>query len=146
MSLASGQTAAEKGKKIVDEMLTALGGEKFLSMKDRVESGRAYSFYRERLSGLSRAKIYTRYLIPDKPGTVALEERQAFGKDKDDDSGVIFALGKGWRYSFRGAQPMPEDLLQRFEESTLRNVFYILRQRLKEPGMTVDFRGNEGAR
>ncbi len=31
-------------------------------MEDRVENGRAYSFYNDRLSGLSIAKIYTRYV------------------------------------------------------------------------------------
>ena len=56
------ETKQERGKKIVEEALAAMGGDKFLEMKDRVESGRAYSFYRDRLTGLSVAKIYTRYL------------------------------------------------------------------------------------
>src|SRR5258706_2745248 len=91
-TLASAQSTAEKrGKAVIDDAIKALGGEKFLSMKDRVESGRAYSFYREELSGLSIAKIYTRYL------TVALgktgeelgsRERQAFGKN--EESAVLF--------------------------------------------------------
>src|SRR5438128_384168 len=56
-------TSAERGKQIIDRAIAALGGNNFLHMQDRVESGRAYSFYREQLSGLSLAKIYTRYLI-----------------------------------------------------------------------------------
>jgi hypothetical protein len=63
-------TAAEtpsltKGRKVVDDAIAALGGNKFLEMQDRVESGRAYSFYRDNLSGLSIAKIYTRYITVD---------------------------------------------------------------------------------
>ena len=62
-SLALGaETKQERGKRVIDEAVAALGGDKFLTMVDRVESGRAYSFYRDRLTGLSVAKIYTRYL------------------------------------------------------------------------------------
>ena len=73
------ETNLERGKRVVDEALAALGGEKFLAMADRIESGRAYSFYRERLSGLSLAKIYTRYLTrpePPVPGYLGVRERQ----------------------------------------------------------------------
>ena len=57
------QTQAEKrGKELIDKTVQALGGENFLKMADRVETGRAYSFYREQISGLSIAKIYTRYI------------------------------------------------------------------------------------
>jgi hypothetical protein len=139
---ASAETNQERGKRIVDEAVAALGGDNFLRMQDRVESGRAYSFYREELNGLSIAKIYTRYLIrpePPVPGFIGVREREAFGKK--EDSAVILADGKGYDISFRGARPLPDDRLERFKESTLRNVFYILRQRLGEPGLIMDFRG-----
>src|SRR5262249_53268835 len=62
--------ADKRGKQVIDDAVAALGGAKFLAMEDRVEAGRAYSFYREQLSGLSIAKIYTRYLgvAPGKTG------------------------------------------------------------------------------
>ena len=46
-------------------MIYALGGDAFRNMRTRTETGRAYSFYREQLSGLSVARIYTKYLAPD---------------------------------------------------------------------------------
>ena len=141
---ASAETNQERGKRIVDEAVAALGGDNFLQMQDRVESGRAYSFYREELNGLSIAKIYTRYLIrpePPVPGFVGVREREAFGKK--EDSAVILADGKGYDITFRGARPLPDDRLERFKESTLRNVFYILRQRLGEPGLIMEFRGTD---
>ena len=55
------ETAQEKGKRIVNECLDALGGDRYLKMQTREEAGRAYSFYHEQLTGLSIAKIYTRY-------------------------------------------------------------------------------------
>src|SRR5581483_1352080 len=62
--LAGGSTFAEtneqRGKRVVNEALAALGGEHYLAMRDRLEAGRAYSFYNENLTGLALAKIYTR--------------------------------------------------------------------------------------
>src|SRR4051794_12157040 len=81
------ETDLQRGKRVVDEALAALGGDKFLAMTDRIESGRAYSFYRAELTGLAIAKIYTRYrTVPN--GKVAVEERQGFGKK--EDSSVLF--------------------------------------------------------
>lgn len=136
------ETSPERGKRVVDEALQALGGKNFLEMQDRIESGRAYSFYRGELNGLSLAKIYTRYLIRPEPpvaGFFGIRERQNFGKK--EDSGVIFSDGKGYEITFRGARPLPDATVERHKETTLRNVFYILRQRLGEPGLLIESRG-----
>jgi len=141
---ARAETNLERGKRLIDETVAALGGANFLHMQDRVESGRAYSFYRERLNGLSIAKIYTRYLIrpePPVPGFLGVREREAFGKK--EDSAVLFAEGQGFDVTFRGARPLPDEVLARFRESTLRNVFYILRERLGEPGLILESRGSD---
>jgi hypothetical protein len=142
---AAAQTPAEvRGKKIVDEALQALGGENFLTMQDRIESGRAYSYYRDQISGLSIAKIYTRYITvaPDKTGElIGQRERQAFGKN--EDSFVLFTENGGWDVTWRGAKEMPKDRQDRYVESTLRNILYIFRQRLHEPGMIFELRGSD---
>jgi hypothetical protein len=133
------ETDAQRGRRVVDEALAALGGEKYVGMIDRVESGRAYSFFREQLSGLSKATIYTRYRAVPK-AQLAVEERQSFGKDQDWS--VLFTPeGEGYELTFRGARPIAEDRLARYKETTVRNVFYILRHRLKEPGMSFESRG-----
>ena len=142
--VAHAETNLERGKRVVDEALAALGGDNFLHMQDRVESGRAFSFYREKLSGLSVAKIYTRYLIrpePPEPAFFGVREREAFGKK--EDSAVLFIDGQGYDVTFRGARPLTDEVLQRFKETTLRNVFYIFRQRLGEPGLILESRGSD---
>src|SRR5580698_8730009 len=136
------QTAAEKrGKELIDGAVQALGGENFLHMQDRIESGRAYSFYREQISGLSIAKIYTRYITvaPGKSGEeVGQRERQAFGKN--EDSSVLFTENGGWEVNWRGSKELEKDRLDGYRDTTLRNVLYIFRQRLKEPGMIFESR------
>ena len=143
--IVSAQNAQEKGKRIIDETLAALGGEKYLSMRDRIETGRAYSFYNDQLRGLSVATIYTRYLTrpePPKADFLGVRERQAFGK-KEDSAILFLEDGKGWQLTFRGARPVKADLVARFRDTTQRNVFYILRQRLGEPGLIFESRGSD---
>ncbi len=133
-----------RAKKIIDDAVQALGGDKFLTMEDRVESGRAYSFYREQLSGLSIAKIYTRYITIAEGKTgedLGVREKQAFGKA--EDSGVLFREDSAWEFTYRGARIMEPDRIARYQDSTLRNIFYILRQRLHEPGMIFESRGSD---
>jgi hypothetical protein len=139
------QTQAEqRGKQLIDQSVQALGGENFLNMQDRIESGRAYSYYRDQISGLSIAKIYTRYITvaPGKSGEeVAQREREAFGKN--EDSSVLFTENGGWEINWRGSKELEKDRLDRYRDTTLRNVLYIFRQRLKEPGMIFESRGAE---
>jgi hypothetical protein len=139
------QTQSEiRGKKIVDDALAALGGNTFLSMADRTEIGRAYSYYHDQISGLSVAKIYTRYRTVE-PAKSSAElgqiEREVFGKT--EDTSVLFLEDAGWDISWRGNKPMEQERFDRYRESTLRNVLYIFRQRLHEPGMIFEAQGSE---
>lgn len=134
--------AVEKGKQIVAEAVAALGGDAFLKMRNRLEEGRVYSFYNDKLSGLSRAKIYTQYL--DKPSAkgLSVREKQLFGKD--EDTSIVFdENGEGWDVTFRGARPLPAATMQRYLDSTPRNILYLLRTRLQEPGMTIEAVGSD---
>jgi hypothetical protein len=137
-------TAEQRGRRIVERALAALGGPRFLAMEDRVETGRAYSFYREELKGLSLAKIYTRYLPrpePPVPGFAGVRERDVFGKKQDNY--VLFTEADAWEVTFRGARPLPDERTRAYRDSTLRNIFYILRQRMTEPGLTFLSQGSD---
>ncbi len=134
------ETAQQRGKRVVEEALKAAGGNAYLAMQDRVESGRAYSFYREQLEGLSIATIYTRYLTPV-AGKPSVRERQNFGKDQY--AGILFNEEGAWEITFRGVRMLEQKRIENWRDGTLRNVFYILRQRLNEPGMDFYSRGSD---
>ncbi len=138
------QEREARGRRLIEQALEALGGARFRALQDRVESGRAYSFYREELSGLARTTIYTRYLSAQAVGAgeLRVEERQSFGNNEDRGA-VLFTTSQAYQITFRGARPLPPDTVQRYRETTLCNVFYILRQRLDEPGLLVEWRGSD---
>jgi len=138
-----GQTAEtrdQRGKRVVYEALAALGGDAYLHMNDRVESGRVYSIYRNQISGADRATIYTRYLAPV-PEKVEVREREDFGPK--EDSGFLFLEDSAWEFNFHGERPMDDDKYASYRYSTLRNVLYILRQRLNEPGIAYYSQGTD---
>ncbi len=106
-----------KGKQVVADAIAALGGDKFLDMQDRVESGRAYSFYRDRLSGLSIAKIYTRYITVDPTKSnhdLGVRERQAFGKN--EDWALVLREDSGANITYRGPKELPMEDFERYRE------------------------------
>ena len=137
------QTQAEiKGKKIIEDSIAALGGKAFLAIADRTESGRAYSYYHDEISGLSIAKIYTRYLTvdPSKSGAeLGQREKEVFGKN--EDTSVLFLEDQGWDTNWRGSKQMEPERFDRYRDSTIRNVLYLFRQRLQEPGMIFESQG-----
>lgn len=137
----SADTAAERGKKVVNEALEALGGDKFVAMEDRIEEGRAYSFYRSRLTGLSRAKIYTRYLKSAVGEEIGQRERQVFGKD--ETYYLLFLEDKAFSVTYRGAAPLPDERFRKYANSTRNNILYVLHNRLKEPGLIFESRGSD---
>jgi len=137
------ETPEQRGKRVVDECVQALGGDRYLNMETRVETGRAYSFYRESLTGLSIAKIYTRYDsgVSDTAHNLAQHERDNFGKK--EDYGTLFTDKEAWDITYRGARPLPDERFARYKATTLRDVFYILRVRLHESGWIIESKGSD---
>jgi hypothetical protein len=133
------ETAKDRGKRLLNNTIEALGGEAFRSMSTRTETGRAYSFYHEKLSGLSIARIYTKYMEPDGKSPIYELQRQVFGKKQED--AVIFTTNDAYDVTYRGAKPLTEQQIQQFRDTTLHDVFYILRERIAEPGFEVEGSG-----
>lgn len=134
----------EQGKQLVLESLKTLGGDAFLKMRNLTQSGRAYAFYRQDLSGLA---VFTRYenyepLPADAPPDWLPVSR----RDVYTEKGDYFALyknGKGWEVTFRGARPLPKDRVEQYRDSMRRNYFYFLRYRLNEPDLYFYYKGTE---
>ncbi len=138
--LGTAQSTADKGKDVVNRSLAALGGDRFLNMRYRQASGRIYSFFRDELSALDVAKIYTEYSDNAPKDGVAIRERQLLGKKKDYS--FLFLQKEGWDITFRGARPIEDEKWERYVRTTQSDILYILKVRHNEPGMTFDYIGS----
>lgn len=144
LALTAGRLYAEpspKGRAILNKTVDALGGDRFRNLTSRTETGRAYSFYRERITGLSAAEIHTRYLPANTPGKLRMLQRQSFGKKQEES--IITNAAEAWELSYKGATPFADERLAQFHETTLRDIFYILRERLDEAGLEIDSLGTD---
>lgn len=138
-TLLRGETAKDRGKRLIDQTVEGLGGDAFRNMRTRTEIGRASSFYREQLTGFAVAHLYTKYLEPDQSTAIHQFQRQVFGKHLED--AVIFTRSEAYEVTYRGARPLADDKVTQYHESTLHDIFYILRERLSEPGMEFEGSG-----
>jgi hypothetical protein len=113
-------------------------------VQNRIERGRAYSFFLDQLSGLSRANFYTRYVPqdPSKSG-VELAQQEYQGLDKEEAFFRLFREEGAWEVTYRGPKEMEKEQLPRYRTTVLSNVFYIFRNRLKEPGLVFEFKGSD---
>jgi hypothetical protein len=124
----------EKGKKILEQTVQALGGQAYLNVRDTRAQGKAFVFSRyEELEGMVPITNFERW--PDK-------YRQEQGKKRD----VIFVLNgeHAWESTFRGVREYPEPELEAIRMRRMLSVDYILRFRLgKEPGLEVAAMGTD---
>ena len=136
------ESPGAKGRRLADKVIGGLGGDGFRKLHTRTEIGRAYSFYRDQLSGLSLARIYTRYADagPDNAGGGLRQmQRQVLGKKQED--AVLFTASEAFDVTYRGAKPLADERVKQFRETTLHDVFYILRERYAEPGVEFEDAG-----
>lgn len=138
---AQSDASSAKAKQLVDQSITALGGDRFLNMKNRVARGRVYSFFHDQLSGLDVTTTYTEYL-PDKPPKgIALREREILGKKQDYS--YLFLSDQAWDVTYRGARPVPDESWQNYVRNTENDILYILKVRHDEPGLIYDYVGTD---
>ncbi len=134
-------SAASKGKQVVDSALAGLGGDHFLQMRNRLASGRVYAFFHDQMSGLDLARIYTEYTDKAPENGVAVWERELLGKK--GDYSFLFLPDQAWDITFRGARPIPDENWQKYLRSTETNILYLLRSRHGEAGMDFDYVSSE---
>ncbi len=131
-SSALAQDQAEQGRKLLHQSIEALGGEAFLNLESAKMEGRVYSFRRDQLTGLSTFVSYTRY--PD-------QQREEYGKNKETI--IVYSGDHGWEIDIHGAKPFPPEEMKAHLERESMSAFYILRYRLGEPGILLEYAGRD---
>lgn len=122
-----------KGKQILEQLITALGGPTYLDIRESSCEGRLAQFgHSGELTGYTNFKVYWRF--PDK-------NRTDFSK-----KGVIVNVyngDKGWTLDRGGVSELSTAAVADFQEQAKRDINNLLRLRLKEPGMVIRFGGTD---
>lgn len=123
----------EKAQEILDRTIEALGGEKFLNVRDIKRRGRLYNFSRGQLASPgSRFLDYIKF---------PAMERLEIGK-----GGKIVYLNnndQGWELDRQGVREQSPEQVQNFQEANQRDFEYLLRFRLKEEDLQLYYLDRE---
>jgi hypothetical protein len=142
-----------KGKQILHDLINGLGGPGYSEVRESECSGRRALFgHSGDLTGYINFNDFRRF--PDKARI------EYIGKGRNtllaaligiDDlefahGGIVIALyngDRGWSYDRSGINELPVTSVTDFQEQMKRNIDNLLRFRLKEPGITIRFGGND---
>jgi outer membrane lipoprotein-sorting protein len=142
-----------KGKQILRDLIAGLGGPGYTEVRESECSGlRALFGHSGDLTGYINFTDFRQY--PDKArieysrkgrNTILLS---LIGLDGLDfaHGGIVIALyngDRGWSYDRSGVSELPVTSVTDFQEAAKRSVDNLLRFRLKEPGLSVRFGGND---
>jgi hypothetical protein len=124
--------SAARAKEILQQLITALGGQRYLQMKTSVCEGRRAQFgHNGETSGFVQAKTFWSY-----PNKLRID----FGKKGNIVD--LFVGDEGWTLDRGGVSEEPATSVSDFAAALMRNVDYLLRVRLNEPGLLLRYGGS----
>jgi hypothetical protein len=123
---------ARKAKALVLQGIQALGGDVWLSIRDREQKGRGYSFHAGRPSG-GGAIFWSFSEFPDKERVEITKER---------DIAEVYVGNKGYEITYKGAHPIEAKDLIDYLRRRRFSLETILRNWVNDPGVIFLFEGN----
>jgi hypothetical protein len=122
---------SNKAKAIIDQGIAALGGQAYLTIRDREQQGRSYSFHHGQSSGGSPFWSFSEF--PDK-------ERLEFTKERD--IALVYVGNKGYEITFKGPHPVEQKDLENYLRLHKFALDRILRTWVNDPTVILLFEGN----
>ena len=125
------EQSAAKAKALLQQMIQALGGTAYLTVKDSTCKGTLGTFgHSGALSGYETFWDFVK--LPDKDRTEFSKKRNIIQISNGD---------KGWTLDQGGVSELPADQIKQNEEDLQLDLDHILRYRLNEPGMIFRYVG-----
>ena len=123
---------SDKAKAIIEQGIQALGGQIYLTIRDREQQGRGYSFHHGNPTG-GGGPFWSFSQFPDK-------ERVEFTKERD--IAQVFVGDKGYEITFKGPHPLEQKDLDEYLRRRRFSLERVLRMWVKDPGVVMLFEGN----
>ncbi len=125
--------SAAKARAILDQAIEALGGPKYLRLRDSDCTAKYAGFERSgEIGGLGEVHVLRQ--LPDKNRTEY---------DKRGDIVTVYAGDKGWSLDRSGVEELAASDIAAYQEQLKNDANFILRYRLNEPGLTLRYGGAE---
>jgi len=125
------QENARKAKTIIEQGIQALGGQVFLTIRDREQQGRIYGFHHGRASG-GGTVFWSFSEFPDKERVEITKER---------DIAELYVGNKAWEITYKGAHPVEKKDLDDYMRRHRFSLDTVLRTWVNDPGVVLLFEG-----
>jgi hypothetical protein len=123
---------SNKAKAIIDQGIQALGGQAFLTLRDREQSGRIYGFHAGRPSG-SGGLFWGFSEFPDKERVELTKER---------DIAELYVGNKAWEITYKGPRPIEQKDLDDYLRRRRFSLDTVLRTWVNDPSVVLLYEGN----
>ncbi len=125
------QENARKAKAIIEQGIQALGGETYLTIRDREQQGRGYSFHHGTANG-GGAIFWSFTEFPDKERVELTKER---------DIAELYVGNKAWEITYKGPHPIEQKDLGDYLRRRRFSLDTILRTWVNDPTVVLLFDG-----
>jgi hypothetical protein len=126
-----GQENARKAKAVIDQAIQALGGQAWLTIRDREQQGRIYGFHHGRASGAG-GLFWSFNEFPDKERVELTKER---------DVAELYVGSKGYELTYKGAHPIEKKDLEDYLRRRRFSLETVLRNWVNDPSVVLLFDG-----
>ncbi len=138
------ENAGEKdhGRKLLDQMVTALGGEAWLNRQDWSFQGRSATFYKGRPhEEVPQFEEYYR-VHPFGERIILISHYGVFIATNHKDIAEVFTADDGFEVTFKGKKELPEKDVQDFLRRRRHSLETVVDDWLKQPGVLVTYEGS----
>lgn len=145
-AIPSAQSAPEaqgenRGRKLLDEMVAALGGDAWLNRTDWISYGKGATFYKSQPNPyVSEFEEYTR-AQPFGVRLIIVSKQGVFIPTTKRDVAVVWTLDNGYEVTFRGKKELPKDEVEDYQRRRAHTLDVVVKDWLRQPGVMVTYEG-----
>jgi hypothetical protein len=137
----SGRDDASRGRKLLDEMVAALGGQAWLDRQTWIFNGRTATFYKGQPDGSApQFEEYCR-VHPFGERVVMISHYGALVAKDHRDVAEVWTSASGYEITYKGTTPLPAKEVAEFERWREHSVDVVVKEWLKQPGVVVTYAG-----
>ena len=145
-AIPSAQSAPEaqgenRGRRLLEQMVDALGGDAWLNRTDWISYGKGATFYKSQPNPyVSEFEEYTR-AQPFGVRVIIVSKLGVFIPTTKRDVAVIWTLDDGYEVTFRGKKELPKDEVEDYQRRRRHTLDVVVKDWLKQPGVMVTYEG-----
>jgi len=137
----AGMNEEQRGRQLLDQMVTALGGQAWLDRRDVQAQGQTAAFFRGQPNGsVIQFKLSRQFAGNSRPEAVRigfLTYRGVLMPGKKVDVVQIWTTGTGYEVTYKGKTTLPKDQVEDYYRRRAHSIESVIHDWLKAPGVMV---------